>query len=354
MRKRQLIVSTVVLFVLIGALSFRERYSAPATPSQPKLAPARKAAPLNLKPPPAGLYWVDGPEEYWSFIDHAVIGDDWASLEPKRDDFSGPGWKAIDEALEAFPEYSYRLRIFMGRDAPGWVKDIGGGCIDVNQPASGISACVPRFWTEEYLDEYEELMAEIARRYDDEPQILDIVNSACTTIWAEPFIRAGDDEESNRRLWESGLNEESDSYCLTRSTEDMAALFEETRISLATHLTWQIVVSDGIEPSWGKQRLLLDALRAYLGEQLIIQNNGLGGDEGCEEGAEDMWCWLSSIAPPKGMQTEGDAKLALDGYTVEDAIVRASELGGCFVEHNQFGTDPSIARRLDSMLKANC
>ena len=141
---------------------------------------------------------------------------------------------------------------------------------------------------------------------------------------------------------------------MTRSTEDMAALFEKTRISLATHLTWQIVVSDGIEPSWGKQRLLLDALRADLGEQLIIQNNGLGGDEGCEEGAEDMWCWLSSIAPPKGMQTEGDAKLAHDGYSIEDAIVRASELGGCFVEHNQFGTDPHIARKLDSMLKANC
>jgi hypothetical protein len=308
----------------------------------------------DLKPSPAGLYWVGGPQRSLPFIDHAVISSEWENLEPRDEDFSGPGWEAIDSALEAYPDYSFRLRIAMGQRAPDWVKAIDGGCVGITHPASGTRACVPRFWTDAYLDEYEEIMAEIARRYDTDDQILDVVNSACMTIYAEPFIRAGSDEGSNRRLWAAGLNEATDRHCLERSTQDMAGVFEHTRISLATHLQWQIVVGDGIEPSWEKERALLENLRAELGDQLVVQNNGLGGDDGCENGAADMWCWLSEIPAPKGMQTEGDQKLELDGFVVDDAIVQALELGACFVEHNHFGDNPSRAREFDAQLKANC
>jgi hypothetical protein len=308
----------------------------------------------DLKPRGAGLYWVGGPQDSFPFIDHAIISTEWENLEPSDDDFTGPGWDLIEENLEAYPDYKFRLRIAMGQRAPDWVKSLDGGCVGITHPASGERACVPLFWTDAYLDEYEELMAEIARRYDDEPQILDVVNSACMTIYAEPFIRAGSDEGSNRRLWNAGLNEETDRHCVERSTHDMANVFERTRISLATHVQWQIVAEDGIEPSWEKERVLLEELRDDLGEQLIIQNNGLGGDDGCVPGEAEMWCWLSELEPPKGTQTEGDNKLAEEGFTVHDAIDQALDLGACFVEHNQFGDDPSLARSLDAQLKNNC
>ena len=308
----------------------------------------------DLKPVGAGLYWVGGPQASFPFIDHAIISTEWENLEPRDDDFSGAGWDLIDESLDDYPDYEFRLRIAMGQRAPDWVKSLDGGCLGITHPESGERACVPRFWTDAYLDEYEELMAEIARRYDDEPQIRDVVNSACMTIYAEPFIRAGNDEGSNHRLWEAGLSEETYRYCLERSTHDMAKVFEHTRVSLATHLQWQIVVADGVDPSWEKERVLLEALRRELGQQLVIQNNGLGGDDGCESDEAEMWCWLAELSPPKGAQTEGDTKLELDGFTVHDAIDQALELGACFVEHNQFGDDASLARAADDQLKANC
>jgi hypothetical protein len=308
----------------------------------------------DLKPVGAGLYWVGGPRESFPFIDHAVISVGWIGLEPSDDEFSGVGWNIIDQALEAHPDYRFRLRIFAGQRAPGWVKSLDGDCVGITLPATGEQACVPRFWTDGYLDEYEELVSEIARRYDDHPQILDVVNAACMTIYAEPFIRAGFDDASNERLWAAGLNEEADRYCLERSTLDMANAFDHTRVSLATHIQWQIVNADGVEPSWEKQRELLEDLRAKLGEQLIIQNNGLGGDDGCLPGEPEMWCWLEEIPPPKGMQTEGDTKLQQDGHTIDDAVAQALELAACFVEHNQFGDDPARAEEWDQQLKSNC
>jgi hypothetical protein len=350
MKQRWLLaaVGTLVAGALLFALVSRGKIDLPSGIDLP--------GKTDLKPMGAGLYWLGDPEASLPFIDHAVLSTEWENLEPRDDDFSGAGWDAIDKTMEAYPNYQFRLRITTGQRAPDWVKSVDGGCIGVTHPESGERACVPRFWTDAYLDEYEELMSEVARRYDNKPRILDVVNSACMTIWAEPFIRAGDDEGSNRRLWAAGLNEETDRYCLERSTYDMARVFTNTRISLATHNQWQIVVADGIDPSWEKERTLLEDLRAELGEKLVIQNNGLGGDDGCEAGEPDadMWCWLSEVSPPKGMQTEGRNKLELEGFTVEDAIVQALDLGACFVEHHQFGDDPARVRALDAQLKENC
>lgn len=320
----------------------------------------RAPASPGLKEAPAGLYLTDAPgSAAFRFIDHAVLGIDWSELEPAPDDFTGPGWREIDAAMRDHPGFKFRLRIAAGRAAPEWVKELEGGCVSVSQPASGLAACVPRFWTDAYLDEYAELMVEVARRYDDDPRVLDVVNSACMTMWTEPFIRAGRDEGSNLRLFEAGLNEDSDKYCLRRSTREMVRAFERTRVSIATHLQWQIVTEEGVEPSWPKQRNMLNNLLALFGDELVIQNNGLGGDEGCVReqspvDATEMWCWLAAIPYPKGFQTEGDRKLESSGFVVQDAIRRALGMGACFVEHNGFGDSASVARVLDTKLKANC
>jgi hypothetical protein len=207
-------------------------------------------------------------------------------------------------------------------------------------------------------------MAEVARRYDREPRILDVVNSPCTTTWAEPFIRTGHNRRANLALWEPGLNQASDRRCLEHSMEIMDEAFRSTRISLATYLAWQLVVGpegapSGMRPSWPEERALLNRLRSRYGAKLVVQNNGLGGNEGCRSGeplanASSMWCWLATLPPPKGFQTEGNRKLKARGFVVADAIRRAIEMRGCFVEHNEFGDDAAAAAELDRQLKANC
>jgi hypothetical protein len=333
-------------------------------PQQRQPAPTGKATEA-LKPMGAGLYYyADEAGQRFPFVDHAVVGGAWADFEPRPGDFSGPGWGRLDAALRAYPNYKFRLRIMAGRLAPDWVKRLSGGCVTIVQPDNRIPSCVPRFWTRAYLNTYQRFMTEVARRYDREPRILDIVNSACMTTWAEPFIRTGFNARANMSLWAAGLNETSDRYCFRQSMAIMDRSFRSTRISLATHTVWQLIVDPdvvhvGMRPSWPKERNLLNELRSRYGAKLVIQNNGLGGAEGCTKkqplsSATSMWCWLASLPAPKGFQTEGDSKLASAGFTADDAVRRAIDMGGCFVERNQFGRDEATVAALNQQLKANC
>ena len=70
--------------------------------------------------------------------------------------------------------------------------------------------------------------------------------------------------------------------------------------------------------------------------------------------AASMWCWMTSLPPPKGFQTEGDRRLASKSFAVDDAIRRAVGMEACFVEHNQFGDDAALAAEFDRQLKTNC
>ena len=329
----------------------------------------------RLKRLGAGLYLTSGPSTTMPFINHVVLGVAWAALEPQDQDFRGSGWHEIHKVLANHPHLKVRLRIMAGRFAPAFVKQLGGpplsgsdrdcseeGGIAIVQPANGISSCVPYFWEDSVLRQYRQLMQEVARRLDGDPQVLDVVNSACMTNWAEPFIRSGSDVASNTRLWNAGLNETTDRHCLERSMEIHDRLFHRTRISLATHQQWQIIVdptkdADGVAPSWNKERELLESFLATYGRKVILQNNGLGGEEGCAPSTPvnaSLFCWMADRVQRKGFQLEGDRHLADSGTTVDDAVARALEMGACFVEHNQFGTDPTLAERYDDQLKDNC
>lgn len=350
----------------------------PATPTPEQTLPSEdglkevgKGLYLKGKLPPAGM----------EFIDHVVVTGDWKEFESQNQQFSGPGWDRLAEIMDN-PRLKVRLRIQAGIGSPVFVKRLGGppvsgdgvdcseeGGIAISKRAStadGVAllaseGCVPYFWTGPVLEQYEELMEEVGRRYESNPRLLDVVDSACTTFFAEPFIRAGRSRTTNARLFEAGLNEGTDEACLRRSVEIHDRVFPTTRVSLATHSAWQIIsdperVRAGVTLSWDLERALLDDLRREYGAKLVVQNNGLGGDEGCRrgEGDDSNFCWLANAAPPKGFQTEGGKRLNTRGQTVLDAVGRAVEMGACFVEHNEFGDDPAAAEDYDKRLKDNC
>ena len=355
-----------LVLLLAGCSGGPGKHQARATPPQTTQPTSPSPSSLGtgkLKPMGAGLYSTARPRPGGPAVDHAVIGGNWADFEPRPGDFSGPGWDRVTAALRHWPNYKFRLRILAGRGSPGWVKQLSGGCVRVEAPASQIPSCVPRFWNKDFLRAYRGLMQEVARRYDSEPRILDVVDSACTTTWAEPFIRSGSNRVANLSLWHAGLNLGSDRHCFTQSMQDMDREFRSTRISLATHQVWQIIVGPadpkGMRTSWPEERALLNQLRSRYGAKLVVQNNGLGGNEGCRPGeslknADSMWCWLASLSPPKGFQLEGNAKLSSRGFVVTDAVRQAVVMRGCFVEHNEFGNDRAAAAQLDQQLKANC
>src|SRR5262245_21359445 len=190
----------------------------------------RSMRPSTLKPIGRGLYLTSGMSTDVRHIDHAVIDVRWAELEPHDQAFLGPAWGHLRSRIHREPDLKVRIRILAGRFAPDFVKKLAGpplssrqidcsqeGGIAIVQPSNGIASCVPYFWTDDVLRQYKQLMTEVSRRFDDDPHVLDVVDSACMTNWAEPFIRAGNDRGSNVRLWEAGLDETTDRHCLLRS-----------------------------------------------------------------------------------------------------------------------------------------
>lgn len=283
---------------------------------------------VALKAPNAGFMTRDR-----VVLGHSFVNVGWNELEPTRGDYSGLGWRAIDGLLAQEPE-GIRLRIFSGIYAPRWLDDISGPAVSVLNPTSGTQGLVPRFWTDEYWPEYRRLMEEVAFRYDNDPRVKDVVISGAMTIFAEPFIRAGGDVASNTRLFQAGLNETTDLQAQWKAVNIHAEAFTHTRFSLATHLSWQVIdsSSDHMTPSWTKQRDLLLAMRAAYGEQLVIQNNGVGAAPAiipneAPESAADLWSFLRAIPGPKGFQ--GGFKTAPQAQTLDRAMV----MGAWFFEN---------------------
>lgn len=283
---------------------------------------------VALKAPNAGFMTRDR-----VVLGHSFVNVGWNDLEPTRGNYSGPGWRAVDDLLALEPE-GIRLRIFSGVFAPRWLDDVSGPAVAVLNPTSGNQGPVPRFWTDEYWPEYGRLMQEVAFRYDDDPRVKDVVVSGAMTIFAEPFIRAGNDGPSNARLFLAGLNEETDRWAQAMAVATHANAFNATRFSLATHLSWQVIdgSSDHMTPSWEKQRTLLLDLKDQYGERLVIQNNGVGAapaiiPEVPADQADDLWSFLRAIPGPKGFQ--GGFKTAPQAQTLDRAMV----MGAWFFEN---------------------
>lgn len=318
----------------------------------------------GLKPFPTGLVTTDPASiklyPYASFVTIKSVG--WESVEQTPGNYN---WSSIDNEISATlaknPNAKFRIRLYAGRQAPDWVKDASGGCVQVDpDSANGASGCVPRFWTDTYIDRYEILMDAFAAKYESNAAVVDFINSACSTIFAESFI-LGADAASVDRLWQAGLTEAGHQNCLNRTTAKMMQVFPTSRVTVAGHDKWQIVVQgpngagDGKRAdSWEKERDLLNGWRASYGERLIVEEHGLGPTDYCAPGqsvltASSFYCWFASLPGPKGLQ------FTLNGGSMEQAATNGVNMGACFLEYAAFQAIAEPRRQeIHNQLVANC
>lgn len=308
------------------------------------------------------------------YVDSVVAPVDWADLEASDQVFAGPGWSLINGLVTDPRGFKLRLRVYAGRYSPAWAKRLGGPTVSgggIDCSAGGIAVtlannphggCVPYFWSDEFLAQYEELVREIARRYEGVPAVLEMQAAGCMTIFAEPFIRAGGDLGSNTRLFRAGLNETTDQRCHERMIQIHMNTFSRIRTSYSTHTSWQLVSdpaieSDGLKSSWSLERQLIDTFRSRYADRLIMMNNGLGETNSCKAGTPEtnMWCWFRSIPQPKGFQTETWKKLGSSSEGIYATLDNALSMGACFIELPR-GVIDSENRfpDYDARLEANC
>ena len=117
-------------------------------------------------------------------------------------------------------------------------------------------------------------MDEVARRYEEDWQVVDVANSACSTAYAEPFI-LGVDDRSLALLEQAGLTTTAHRDCIIGSTATMMSSFTRTRVSLAGHSAWEF--TDG--RSWEAERDLLNQLLESYPNRLVLEDHGLGPDD---------------------------------------------------------------------------
>lgn len=317
---------------------------------------ASDATMLTLKPRCRGIMTRDGlPRNDGgldSFIDSVVVKVHWQELENVKGTYAGPGWAKIDEALAR--GYRVRIRVLAGINAPDWAKKLGGptlslpangahpavdcsasGGIGVANTASDVYGCTTYFWDSKVQAAYEALMKEVAKRYDANDKVCEVVNSACMTVFAEVLYRVHSADDGNENLANAGLTFAKDVACQRWSLDMMNTTFPRTRMSMSLS-PWDVIEEGGVHSvSFAEARKLADEYRTKFGEKIIFQNNGLGENDKCTSDAAvppNEFCWLARDKGPKGFQTETWVKLGATQAGLFSAIQNGLGMGANFVE----------------------
>lgn len=265
----------------------------------------------------------------------------WAELEPVRGTFS---WGLIDKWLSTYPpSTTVTVRLFAGTSTPSWVNSIVGPCVRAVSSYNRQALCVPRYWTDSFLDLYQQLVQAIGDRYDGNPRVLMVSNAACTTAWSEPFIKGG--PTVGAALAAAGDSEAGEYHCMERSMADQAAAMPHTRIDLGDNVGWQIPKPGGIESSWPKERDLMDAFRATYGGQFVPNYHGMASQtstySGSPSAAPDLFSWMKVAGGPSNVQRGCQRKLGSASCNDAFVIPYAIALNVCQFELTSNGSDLS-------------
>lgn len=310
-----------------------------------------EAGAADLKPACRGLMIREyRGQELWPFMDSVVVHVLWKDLETADEKFAGPGWDLIEKTRK-IPGIKIRLRVMCGIHAPVFVKQLGGS--GLSDPVHGIDCSktggvalfnqhdkrggsIPRYWIPEVLGQYEQLMIEVARRYEDAPEICDVVASGAMTTYAEPFYRAHGEPVSNELLFRAGLNFEKDKAAHERVILIHNKLFQKTRTSLALS-SWDIIdaspkhVRMDFKPTYE----FANWARRLMSNRLVLQNNGTGADAGCPNNgapSSQHFCYLADVEGPKGFQTRTIQRLGGNEEGLLKTLDNAFRMGANFVE----------------------
>ncbi len=287
-----------------------------------------------------------------SYVTSSVLMINWSDIQPTNAT-DPPDWTTLDDGLAKLTKTGVddvRLRIMSGGDAPTWVKRLGGPAsgyfdgvmttIDCSthgqgtnyggvavENVQGATACVPFFWTSEYLDQYESLMKLVAAHLASDSKyatVSTVVDSACMAVYAEVFYRGQGYGPTNETLYEAGLTHSADEKCQKEAITIHKNAFGSARRTSVAINDWDIVQGtpgpDGDYRTavwydggtvwatyefaeWARKELTFD------GETLLeVQNNGLHSTgASCPKsgtGTTSYWCYISQYPGRHGFQTQ--------------------------------------------------
>lgn len=180
---------------------------------------------------------------------------------------------AIDQRL-ADSSLPVRVRLYLGRYAPSWAKNIGGTPIDYTDPYDGQTATVGRWWHPDYIAAAQDFYDKLAAIYDGNADIVCVFAAAAMTVYAEPCIRGINSATTRQNLLDAGYTKAADQDA-EMAQIDMMTTWTQTPIGLAYN-PWQYVNangSSGSDPSFTAD--MMDHHRDLFGAYAILQNNSI-------------------------------------------------------------------------------
>jgi hypothetical protein len=127
-----------------------------------------------------------------------VINIGWDALQPTQTTLDT---STIDTALAAVAAYNakypktplgVRLNVEASLLAPGWVKTMDGPAVVTLDQSNGSAPptvfTIGRFWNLDYQAAWTRLQTRLAGKYDTNPLINEISNTACSSVTDEPFV----------------------------------------------------------------------------------------------------------------------------------------------------------------------
>ena len=298
-----------------------------------------------LKPALGGLLDRDGepPAPYLGVAVHGwVVKAYWKDLQPTA---GGPiaANNVIDQAIAAARRLNaanpslglgLKLRIYAGIYAPDWAKNLAGGPVNVANPQDQQQGTVGRFWTDDFGRAYADLEQKLAAKYDDVPELREVVVSRCTTFFAEPFIRDKGDKGSIANLLGAGFSFTADQSCHHQEI-DAHKVWRHTHSDL-DFSPYQNIERKGVRSvDEGFTESMMDYCRATLGPRCVLGNNSIRSP--VQPGYQPMYDRIKALGPPISFQTANPNKIGDLLATLQWAIgegANSVELPGSYQQQS--------------------
>jgi hypothetical protein len=257
-----------------------------------------------------------------------VVNVHWADIQ------SAPGGpitanNAIDQAITTLHQIDssgrigLKVRLFAGIYAPAWAKSLGGPPIQIEDPVSGTSGTIGRFWTDDFGAAYNDLQAKLAAKYDSAPEIREITISRCTTVFVEPFIRDASNPVDVGALMGAGFTVDADQRC-HREQIEAHKVWTHTRSDLSFNPYQSLEARPRTDEAFTEEMML--SCRSILGPRCVLANNSLRSP--LQYAYAAMYAYLQSLGPPIAFQTATLARVGNLAATIQTAI----SLGAASVE----------------------
>ena len=246
-----------------GTVSGAARTTSSACSSSPGVKPLiRGLVDRSTAPPAAGL-------------DASSVNVPWSALEPL-----GPGLvqdNPIDQAIAAGGCTPLRIRVIAGMSTPAWVLALTGG-VPVTDPDYHNMGMAGQFWTVPYGYWYDNLEAELANKYDQDPDVAEFVVSRCALFYPEPDIIGTSVPSNDTALLAAGYSTALDQTCQQEEIDTSAKDWQYTRIGVSFN-PYQVLMAIGTGYTKSVDEAYTEQMMAYcryeLGSRCVLENDSI-------------------------------------------------------------------------------